>query len=152
MMQIRWMIRRDMPQVLAIERRVYLDPWTERDFIAAIQQQDHIGMVAEIGELPAGFMVYAMRKKHIEIVNLAVDPAYQRQGIGSRMVARIIGKPSRNRREIQANVRERNLAAQLFLREIGFRAERIIPGDCYGWDEDAYEMVCRLQQDAELSV
>ena len=44
---IRWMIRRDMPEVLQIERTSFEYPWSEEDFIRCLRQRNCIGMVAE---------------------------------------------------------------------------------------------------------
>ena len=40
---IRWMIRRDMPEVLAIEAASFEFPWLEDDFIRCLRQRNCIG-------------------------------------------------------------------------------------------------------------
>jgi len=45
--QIRWMIRRDMAEVLRIERESFEYHWTEEDFLCCLRQRNCIGMVAE---------------------------------------------------------------------------------------------------------
>ena len=47
---IRWMIRRDMPEVLDIERDSFEFPWSEEDFMRCLRQRNCIGMVAERGD------------------------------------------------------------------------------------------------------
>ena len=47
---IRWMIRRDMPDVLGIESNCFEFSWTEDDFIRCLRQRNCIGMVAEMAE------------------------------------------------------------------------------------------------------
>lgn len=42
---IRWMIRRDMPEVLHIEESGYAYPWGEEDFLTILRQRNCIGMV-----------------------------------------------------------------------------------------------------------
>ena len=44
---IRWMIRRDMPEVLAVEGESFEFPWCEEDFLRCLRQRNCIGMVAE---------------------------------------------------------------------------------------------------------
>ncbi len=44
--QIRWMIRRDMAEVLRIERESFEYHWTEEDFLCCLRQRNCIGMVA----------------------------------------------------------------------------------------------------------
>jgi ribosomal protein S18 acetylase RimI-like enzyme len=62
---IRWMIRRDFPEVLAIETESFRFPWLEEDFIRCLRQRNCIGMVAEHDERVVGFMVYELDKSCI---------------------------------------------------------------------------------------
>ena len=55
---IRWMIRRDMPEVLQTETQSFEFAWTEEDFLRCLRQRNCIGMVAEQGEQVVGFMIY----------------------------------------------------------------------------------------------
>ena len=43
---IRWMIRRDMVDVLDIESAAFEFPWSEEDFIRCLRQRNCIGMIA----------------------------------------------------------------------------------------------------------
>ncbi len=45
---IRWMIRRDMPEVLQTEQESFDYSWTEEDFLRCLRQRNCIGMVADI--------------------------------------------------------------------------------------------------------
>jgi ribosomal-protein-alanine N-acetyltransferase len=143
---IRWMIRRDMAEVLRIERENFEFPWVDEDFVRCLRQRNCIGMVAEYGERVVGFMIYELHKSRLHVLNFCVDPAYQRRGIGSQMVAKLIGKLSSQRRlRILLEVRETNLAAQLFFRENGFRAISVLHGYYEDTPEDAYLMQYRYQ-------
>ena len=44
---IRWFIRRDMPEVVAIEKQGFEFPWSEEDFLRCLRLRHTIGMVAE---------------------------------------------------------------------------------------------------------
>ena len=62
------------------------------------------------------------------------------------MVAKLIGKLSSDRRtRICLEVRETNLPAQLFFRNAGFRAIKVLHGFYNDTPEDAYEMHYRYQ-------
>ena len=69
---IRWMIRRDMPEVLAIEGESFEFPWLEDDFIRCLRQRNCIGMVAEHEDRVVGFMIYELHKTRIHVLNFAV--------------------------------------------------------------------------------
>ncbi len=138
---IRWMIRRDMPEVLHIEQQCFEYSWTEEDFLRCLRQRNCIGMVAEQQEKVVGFMIYELHKSKLHILNFAVSPGYRRSGIGGQMVAKLISKLSNHRRtRITLAVRETNLGAQLFFRNQGFRATRVLRSYYEDSGEDAFLM------------
>jgi ribosomal-protein-alanine N-acetyltransferase len=138
---IRWMIRRDMPEVLAIEHAGHEFPWCEEEFLRVLRQRNCIGMVAEYGERVVGFMIYELHKSKLQVLDFAVHPEFRRQGVGRQMVAKLAGKLSSHRRtRIMLQVRERSLAAQLFYRVQGFRATEVVREHFEDTGEDAYTM------------
>ena len=141
---MRWLIRRDMPQVLHIEGQSFQSPWTDEDFLFYLCRDCHIGMVAEHQERIVGFMVYEIFRKQIHVLNFAVDPSRRRQSVGSQMVDVLVRKLFQQRREeIILEVRERNLPAQLFFRQQGFLACSVLRKYYSDTTEDAYEMIYR---------
>jgi ribosomal-protein-alanine N-acetyltransferase len=128
----RWMVRRDMPEVLAIESLCFERPWTEEDFIRPLRQNNCIGMVIEAQEQIHGFMLYELHKNELRLLNFAVHPASQRQGFGAAMIRKLVSKLSQQmRRRIVDEVRETNLPMQLFLRSQGFQ--------CIGVNRNAFD-------------
>lgn len=145
---IRWMIRRDMPEVLQAERESFEFSWSEEDFLRCLRQRNCIGMVAEQGDKVVGFMIYELHKTKLNILNFAVSPGCRRIGIGGQMVAKLISKLSSHRRtKITLEVRETNLAAQLFFRSQGFKATRVLRGYYEDTGEDAFVMQYRFAND-----
>ena len=124
---IRWMIRRDMPEVLDIENLSFEFPWSEEDFIRCLRQRNCIGMVAEFEEQVVGFMIYELHKTRLHILNFAVNPEFRRRRVGEAMISKLISKLSHQRRNrILLEVRETNLSAQLFFRNAGFRSKTVV--------------------------
>jgi ribosomal-protein-alanine N-acetyltransferase len=145
---IRWMIRRDMPEVLDIERECFEYPWLEEDFINCLRQRNCIGMVAEHNDRVVGFMIYELHKTRIHVLNFVAAKDYQRRGVGSQMLAKLTAKLSVQRRSrIVLEVRETNLSAQLFFRENGFRAVSVLRSYYADTPEDAYIMQYRYRPD-----
>lgn len=145
--QIRWLIRRDMPEVLDIESMCFEYGWTEDDFLACLRQQNCIGMVAEHEHRIVGFMVYELHKHRLHVLNFAVLPSVQGCGVGAAMVQRLFDKLSMLRRsEISTLVRERNLDAQLFFRAQGFRCVGTLRDEYEDTGEDAYSFLFRLPE------
>jgi ribosomal-protein-alanine N-acetyltransferase len=140
---IRWMIRRDVPEVLAIEGESFEFPWLEDDFIHCLRQRNCIGTVAEYDDRVVGFMVYELMKTRIEVLNFAVAADCRHHSVGRQMIAHLMGKLTRDRRRaLMLNVRETNLPAQQFLRACGFRAVAILR-KLFDNNEDAYRMQFR---------
>jgi ribosomal-protein-alanine N-acetyltransferase len=145
---IRWMIRRDMPEVLQTEQESFEYAWTEEDFLRCLRQRNCIGMVAEQGEKVVGFMIYELHKSKLHILNFAVGPLQRRSGVGAQMVSKLISKLSSHRRtRITLEVRETNLAAQLFFRQQGFRAVRVLRSYYEDSGEDAFLMQYKIAED-----
>lgn len=146
-LRIRWALRRDMPEILEIEQQSFTHPWCEDEFLRQWRERNVIGLVAQVGADPgfdqysplAGFVFYQLDPGYYEIISLAVHPEYRGCGVGRKMVDRLAGKLSRDRRKfIFAKVRESNLEAQYFFRECGFRAVKVLRGECEDTGEDAY--------------
>ncbi len=151
--QIRWMIRRDMPEVLQIERQSFEFPWVDDDFIRCLRQRNCIGMVAEHEGRVVGFMIYELHRTRIHVINFAVGGLYQRLGVGSQMIAKLIAKLTVQRRSrIVLEVRETNLDAQLFFRENGFRAVSVLHKFYDDTPEDAYLMQYRYRTERPAAV
>ena len=147
---IRWMIRRDMPAVLEIESQGFEFPWSEDEFIRCLRQRNCIGMVAEQDDQVVGFMIYELHKNRLHILNFAVAAEARRSGVGKAMCEKLISKLSHDRRNrIMLEVRETNLDAQLFFRNLGFRAISVLRDFYDDSTEDAYLMQLRYHPSQE---
>jgi ribosomal-protein-alanine N-acetyltransferase len=147
---IRWMIRRDMAEVLNAERQSFEYAWTEDDFLRCLRQRNCIGMVAEHEDRIIGFMIYELHKNRLHVLNFAVAPNFRRTGVGAQMVSKLIGKLSSHRRSrVTLAVRERNLAAQVFFRAQDFRATRVLRNYYEDSGEDAFQMEYRIDGDED---
>lgn len=148
---IRWMIKADLPRVLEIEGESFADPWPEEDFIRVLRQPNCIGMVAEIGEVVVGFMIYRLGRRQIELLNLAVAHAYRRKGIGSQLVDKLKSRLQSIRRKVlRFDIADFNLLGHIFLRSQGLISTEIIPERYCLFDHemvDAYRFEFRLNQD-----
>lgn len=145
---IRWMIRRDMTEVLDIEQASFEFPWLEEDFLRCLRQRNCIGMVAEYDERVVGFMVYELHKDQLHVLNFSVRPDVRRRGIGQQMVNKLVGKLSRKgRNRIVLEIRETNLAAQMFFKNLSFKAVSVLRDYYDDTVEDAYVMQYRFAEE-----
>lgn len=141
---IRWMIRRDMTEVVDIETQSFEFPWLEDDFIRCLRQRNCIGMVSEYAEQVVGFMIYELHRNRLHILNFAVHPEFRRLMVGTQMVKKLIAKLSLQRRNrIMLEIRETNVGAQQFFQNLGFRAISLLREFYEDTPEDAYLMQYR---------
>lgn len=146
---IRWIIRADMPDILAIESASFPPEtaWTEEDFLGCLRQRNCIGMVAEYGEHAVGYMVYKLHKSSIEMLSIAVAPSDRRKGVGREMVDKLKRKVQMQKREaLMLLTGEHNTPAHLFFSACGLRAEGV-ERKCYDSDQDGYRFAWRLNWD-----
>lgn len=143
---IRWMIRRDMPIVLDIEKQCFQFPWFEDDFIRCLRQSNNIAQVAEIDGVVVGFVIYELHKHKLHIVNFAVHEDCRYRGIGTALINKLKDKLHHDRRRrLVLEIRESNLDAQLFFKHMGFRAVSVMRGFYEGYTpEDAYVFQYRI--------
>jgi ribosomal protein S18 acetylase RimI-like enzyme len=148
----------DLPRLVDIERKTASDPWTVKDYRRHLSRHNCIGLVAEAGGQVLGLAVYELHTTHLKVVKLAVDPDFQGQGIGSRLVATLAGKLSYTaypqRDQLVITVDERHLSAQQFLRSVGFRASEVLRDHITVMDENHHTsrhaaFVMRWRRDEE---
>ena len=88
--RLRWLIRRDCPEVLTIEELSFRDPWSEEKLCGWLRQRNCIGLTAEDASgRVLGHLVYSIERTRLVIRRLAVHPDFRRQGIGRLMMDRL---------------------------------------------------------------
>lgn len=137
---VRWANRRDLWEMVSVERASFHYPWSETEIVDALRQRNTIGMVAEADRsCVVGHMIYEMHSDHIELMTLAVYPEFRRDGAGTALVEKLKTKISQQRRRfIVVMVAESNLGAQLFFRRMGFLATDVAKSWIDETGEDAY--------------
>lgn len=144
---IRWMIRRDMLEAMAIDKASYEYPLTEEEFLKMMSQRNCIGLVAEVRDKVIGFVIYQIHTKLITICRMAVYPQYRRKRVGALMLAKIISKLTPKRRVLKVTVNERSLETHLFLKECGLTAVEVNKGICPDGG-DAYTFIWVRQEES----
>ncbi len=138
---VRWMIHRDLPEVLFTEQISKEDAWGEEDFLRCLRNRDCIGMVAEEDEKVVGFMIYELHENKLFLLNFAVHPLFRKRGVGMQMAGKLIDKLSSHRRtRITLEIRETNIEALLFFQTNGFKATGTKRGFYENSGEDAVIM------------
>ncbi len=79
----------DLPLILDIERRSYEFPWSEGIFHHCLRY-DFSCWVIELDRQIIGYGVISIVTKECHILNLCIDPDYQGQGIGRRLLDQLL--------------------------------------------------------------
>lgn len=124
---IRWMIRADLPATLDIEKDAFQNPWSEDDFLNKLAERTVLASVAEAFDTVLGFYVVEIHRKHLELLNFAVSPWWRRSTIGTQMIDKLKSKLTTRRPYAEAYIRESNLDALSFFKQMGFLAVDLIP-------------------------
>lgn len=123
---IRWMLRRDMDEVLRIDQSHVWERWGEDQYLQVLRKSNVIGVVIEENGEVVAFMIYTLDRDSFTVLKIAVRQDMQRQCLGAMMISRLIDKLTQQKRaSIVADVPEWMLDAQLFFRAMGFRGESI---------------------------
>ena len=146
---IRWMIARDMPEVMAIEHAIFDHPWCLEEFFRLIRQRNCIPMVAEYEEKIVGYMLYQVYPHKIFLLNLACHPEFRHRGVGRQFVAKLLRKLKESqgkRTHLRMRIRETNANARDFFQILGFRGTGLFREYYEDTREDAYELACHLNE------
>jgi ribosomal-protein-alanine N-acetyltransferase len=101
----------------------------------------HVWVARGPDDRALGFLVFWHVADEIHVLNVAVDPAYRRRGVGRELMSKAIefGR-SRRVRHLLLEVRRSNAAAIALYRSLGFYAMAVRRA-YYSDGEDAVEMV-----------
>jgi ribosomal-protein-alanine N-acetyltransferase len=144
--EVRFYIRRDLPELMEIDRESYRPALNEDEWQDKFRQRNAVGLVAELDGQVIGFLVYELHKKKYEIYRLGVLPEFRRTGVASTLIAKLLHKLSGDRRsEVEICSDDRNLPGHLFLRACGFKAVDIYR-DQVDKGHDAYRFLFTVEE------
>lgn len=115
------MTQADIPQVLAIEQRVFSDAWTEDGFQDSLANHHAILLVAKDGDEVQGYCCLYTVLDEGEIVNVAVKPEARRRSIAMEMVGTLLVEgAAKGVGRFFLEVRQSNIGAQKLYEKLGF--------------------------------
>jgi [ribosomal protein S18]-alanine N-acetyltransferase len=117
------MRRRHLRSVLRIESRVYPVPWSMSLFLSELAlRSTRAYYVAFVGRQLVGYAGLMMSLDDGHVTTIAVDPAWHRHKIGSRLLLALAREAlRRGATSLTLEVRLGNKAAQTLYRRFGFR-------------------------------
>jgi [ribosomal protein S18]-alanine N-acetyltransferase len=118
---IREMREDDLVDILEIEKRSFISPWTRRMFEETIESPISTNSVIEINSEILGYIMLYSVVDEAHIMNLAVHPDYRGRGYASKLITRtVLHVAMKNVSEFFLEVRESNINAQCLYTKFGF--------------------------------
>jgi ribosomal-protein-alanine N-acetyltransferase len=87
--QIRRLTLVDLPNIEEIEQRAYHTPWSRSMFASELAKKSSICLGAFEGDQLTGYIVNSRYVDAWHVMNVAVDPDFQRRGIATRLLERL---------------------------------------------------------------
>ena len=118
----------DLDWIEAVERRCYPLPWSRRGLELALR--NGLGFVFCAGdETPLGYCFVQTAADEVELLNFAVSPDWQGQGVGSAALRALLGRFDGGRfTQMFLEVRASNTPALRLYRAAGFNEIGLRPG------------------------
>jgi ribosomal-protein-alanine N-acetyltransferase len=79
----------DLPDIEEIEHRAYRTPWSRSMFASELAKGTSISLGAFEGDRLIGYIVNSRYVDAWHVMNVAVDPDFQRRGIATRLLERL---------------------------------------------------------------
>ncbi|WP_456432018.1 ribosomal protein S18-alanine N-acetyltransferase [Thermosulfuriphilus sp.] len=126
---------------MEIERLSHSNPWSKAAFISELSHSAARLWIVKVAGIPRGFLSFWLVLDEVHILNLAIHPAFRRQGLATRLI-RLALKYARHRGATLAwlEVRPSNVAARNLYQKLGFVASGLRPGYYQDTGEDAIIM------------
>jgi [ribosomal protein S18]-alanine N-acetyltransferase len=131
---------RDLEGVLAVEAESFTNPWTREMYAWELQNRSlcHIYVIRAPDDTIIGFCAFWLVFDEVHINNLAIRPAWRGQGLGTRLLRRVLTEARRlGARCATLEVRASNLGARRLYERFGFVIAATRPGYYSNPVEDA---------------
>ncbi len=104
-----------------LETLCFTVPWTKQAFENELDNENACYVLLCEGETVIGYCAFWQAADSADITNVAVHPGYRRQGLGKKLLMRLLEEAaSRGVGQIYLEVRLSNLAAQALYSACGF--------------------------------
>ena len=142
------MVAEDLPEVIAIERASFPNPWTGPLFLQELQVAFSRIILARLRGGPvAGYVCRWLVADEVHVLNVAVDPRHREQGLGGTLMREVLREArQRHATAMTLEVRHNNVAGRRLYESFGFEEVGSRP-NYYGRGEDALILRLALHDD-----
>jgi ribosomal-protein-alanine N-acetyltransferase len=110
-----------VPQVAALEKLCFADPWSEKSVASELHNDLALWLVAVEGETVLGYVGSQTVCGETDMMNVAVHPDHRRRGIAADLIEQLIRQlKNRGSCSLTLEVRASNAAAIALYRRNGF--------------------------------
>ena len=120
-MKIVPMERAHVAQIAQLERENFSAPWDEASLLHELENPLSLWLTALDGDTVAGYIGSQSVLGESDMMNLAVAPAWRRQGVGRALVERLVWELAEDNHCLTLEVRASNEAAIALYEALGFR-------------------------------
>lgn len=121
MMEIVTMQSIHVPQVAALEKLCFRDPWSENSVAGELSNPLSLWLVALDGEAVAGYVGSQSVMGETDMMNIAVAPNYRRQGVAAALIEELVRQlKDQGNHCLTLEVRASNDAAAALYEKLGF--------------------------------
>jgi ribosomal-protein-alanine N-acetyltransferase len=111
-----------LPAIAALERQCFSDPWSVEMLRSELPDDSHEFLLAVEGEELLGYVGLMTVLDEGYLSNVAVSPAYRRQGIAEALLTALLARArARKLSFVTLEVRAGNTPAQALYRKLGFQ-------------------------------
>lgn len=138
MLSLRKLLPSDLDRVMDIEARAFSDPWPR----AAFEDVLDWGYALQRDDLVVGYVFALTVLDECSIANIAIDPLYQKQGLGEHLMTELIFELFLRRgvRLYYLEVRPSNSPARRLYEKLGFKELGLRKAYYHNPPEDALTM------------
>ncbi len=111
-----------LDQVVAIERNSSKNPWPTEHFRSSLENSTNLSYALMRKDKLIGYVIAALAIDSADILNIAVDSGYQRQGYATKLLNRLVSEFSeKGAKEVFLETRVSNNGAISFYNSQGFK-------------------------------
>ena len=121
MIEIKKMEAQHVPAVAELEILCFSDPWSEKSIAYELTNPLSLWLVAEVDGVLAGYIGSQTVPPESDVMNVAVSPAYRRQGIAETLVNALVeALKAADNESLTLEVRASNAPAIALYEKLGF--------------------------------
>ena len=122
------MVETHVPQIARLETQCFSDPWSEKSIASELENPLSLWLVALSGDTVVGYVGSQSVLGEADMMNIAVDEACRRQGIGKNLVLNLVEQlKEQGIHSLSLEVRQSNAPAIALYEEMGFQQVGLRP-------------------------